>query len=65
MPARLNIDDLSPAARAKFGVKKPRQSQFSKDAARSNALRVLAVLANLTQDQRRRVLELAVKINDV
>jgi hypothetical protein len=65
MPAKLKLEDFSPAARAKLGIKKPRQSQFSKDAVRTNALRVLAEISNLTQDQRRRVLEHARKVNDV
>lgn len=63
--AALTLDDLSPATRKRLGVKKPRQQQFSKDAVRSHALRVLAELAGLTQDQRRRVLEHAKRVNDV
>jgi hypothetical protein len=63
--AKLTLDDLSPAVRRKLGVKRPRVSTFSKDAVRTNALKVLAEIANLTQDQRRRVLAHAVKVNDV
>jgi hypothetical protein len=62
---RLTLDDLPVAVRQKLGVKRPRQSQFSKDEVRTHALRVLAEVASLTQDQRRRVLEHAVKVNAI
>ena len=62
---RLTLDDLPAEARRRLGVRKPRQSQFSKDAVRSHALRVLAEIASLTQDQRRRVLEHAAKVNAI
>lgn len=63
--AKLTLDDLPAAARKRLGVKRPRQSQFSKDAVRTHALRVLAEIASLTQDQRRRVLAHAVAVNAV
>lgn len=63
--AHLTLDDLPAAARKRLGVKRPRQSTFSKDAVRTHALRVLAEIANLTQDQRRRVLAHAVAVNAV
>lgn len=62
---KLTLDDLPPAARAKLGIRKPRQSQFSKDEVRTHALRILAEVSSLTQDQRRRVLEHAVKVNAI
>jgi len=65
---RLNLADLPPAVRSKLakkGIRKPRVSNFSKDAVRENALRVLGVIAHLTQDQRRRVLAHAVSVNAV
>jgi hypothetical protein len=65
MPARLKIEDLPKAAQKKFGLKRPRESQFAKEAVRSNALKILAVINHLSQDQRRRVLEHARKVNDV
>jgi hypothetical protein len=65
MTSRLKLDDLPPEARRKLGIKRPRQSQFSKDAVRTHALRVLAEISNLTQDQRRRVLEHAVRVNAI
>jgi hypothetical protein len=63
--AQLTLDDLSPATRRKLGVKRPRQQQFSKDAVRTHALKVLAEIAHLTQDQRRRVLAHAAAVNAV
>lgn len=62
---KLTLDDLPAAARAKLGIKRTRESQFSKDQVRTHALRVLAEIASLTQDQRRRVLEHAVKVNTI
>lgn len=61
----VNIDELTPETRKKLGLSKPRTSQFSKDEVRSWALRVLAEVATLSQDQRRRVLEHAVKVNAI
>jgi hypothetical protein len=65
---RLNLADLPAAVRsqlAKKGIRKPRVQQFSKDEVRENALKVLAVIAHLSQDQRRRVLAHAVAVNAV
>ena len=63
--SRLTLDDLPAETRRKLGVKTPRVQQFSKDAVRTNALKVLAEIAHLTQDQRRRVLAHAVAVNAV
>lgn len=65
MASKLTLDDLPAATRRKMGLKRPRQSQFSKDAVRTHALKVLAEIAHLTQDQRRRVLAHAVAVNAV
>jgi hypothetical protein len=62
---KLTLDDLPPEARRKLGIKRPRTTQFSKDEVRTHALRVLAEISSLTQDQRRRVLEHAVKVNAI
>jgi hypothetical protein len=62
---KLTIDDLLPATRRKFGLRRPRKTDFAKDAVRTQALRVLAEIATLTQDQRRRVLEHALKVNAI
>lgn len=65
---KLTLDDLPSAVQRQLrqnGVRKPRQQQFSKDAVRQHALRVLAEISTLTQDQRRRVLEHAARVNNV
>lgn len=69
----LNINDLTPEVLAKIGMvdehkkanRKPRQQQFSKEQVRSNAIKVLAVISNLSQSERDRVLAHAVKLNTV
>jgi hypothetical protein len=63
MSATLNAKDLPPELLKQLGLRRPRQNGFSKDKVRTWSLRTLAVLAELTQDQRRRVLEHAMKIN--
>ncbi len=63
MPSSLNLDDLPPALRQQLGIPKPRQNAFRKDRVRTWSLKTLAVLAELTQDQRRRVLEHALRVN--
>ena len=59
----LQLDDIPAATRRRLGLSKPRQQQFSKDQVRTWAIRVLAVVADLNQDQRRRVLQHALKVN--
>lgn len=65
MNKKLTLEDLPPEARRKYGIRRPRKHEFAKDAVRTHALRVLAEIAGLTQDQRRRVLEHAVKVNAI
>lgn len=62
-PRKMTLDDLPAAARRRLGLKKTRTSQFPKDQVRTWAIRVLAVVADLTPDQRRRVLQHAAKLN--
>lgn len=62
-PRRMSLDDLPVEARRRLGLKKARTSQFPKDQVRTWAIRVLAVVADLTPDQRRRVLQHAQKLN--
>lgn len=61
----ISIDDLTPAQRRELGLRKPRQIKFSADQVRTHALKVLAEIAHLTQDQRRRVLDHCLKVNRV
>jgi hypothetical protein len=50
---------------AKAGIRKPRESQFSKDDLRGRSLKILAVMANLSRAERERVLKHALKVNRV
>ncbi|MBA3895122.1 MAG: hypothetical protein H0X69_15800 [Gemmatimonadales bacterium] len=61
------LDDLPADARERLGLKAPRKPRrgMSKDQVRTHALRVLAVIAELSQADRRRVLEQALRANAV
>lgn len=59
----VNVDDLDPEIRKKLGIRKPRKSQFTMNDVRSRSLEILAKMSDLTQEQRRRVLEHALKVN--
>lgn len=68
--AAIPLAELPPAARKAFlkhqGRKHaPRRTTFPKDRARTWAIRVLAIVADLTPDQRARVLQLAARMNNV
>ena len=70
MPDPISIHDLPPEARkavnATLGrTRSPARRTFTADRERTFALRALAVLAELTQDQRRRVSHRALKVNAV
>lgn len=60
---RLSLDDLPPDTWKRLGLTVPRKHAFSKESVRSWSLKVLALMAGLTQDQRRRVLDHALKVN--
>tara|TARA_R100001440_G_scaffold56301_2_gene76120 strand:+ start:446 stop:649 length:204 start_codon:yes stop_codon:yes gene_type:complete len=63
------ITELDPEVLAKLGltkeVAKPREYKFTKDQVRSNAHNVMAVVSKLSQNERRRVLEHCIKLNEV
>jgi len=69
----MNINDLNPETIEKLGLvkehrqvnRKPREQKFSKEQVRSNAIKVLAVVAGLNQSERERVLQHAIKLNSV
>ncbi len=65
----MNIKDLNPETLAKLGLDKelvkPREYKFTKDHVRTNAHNVMAVVSKLSQNERRRVLEHCLKINEV
>tara|TARA_B100000575_G_scaffold269455_1_gene249135 strand:+ start:62 stop:271 length:210 start_codon:yes stop_codon:yes gene_type:complete len=69
----MNINELDKETALKLGVldaykkaiRKPREQKFSKEQVRSNAIKVLAVVAGLNQSERERVLQHAIKLNSV
>jgi hypothetical protein len=61
--ARLKIEDLTPEQLKELGIKMPRKTTFTKEDIRSWALKILAQMSCLTQEQRRRVMEHALKVN--
>ena len=66
MPATINLDDIDPAQRKQLGIRKPREvTSISKDEQRGWALKVLALMANLSRIERERVLRHALKVNKV
>jgi hypothetical protein len=65
MPATINLDDLDPEQRKQLGIRKPRETAFSKDELRGWSLKVLALMANLRRTERERVLRHALKVNKV
>jgi hypothetical protein len=65
MAAIINLDDVPPEQRKEMGLRTPRKSSFGKDELRGWALKVLALMANLTRTERERVLNHALKVNKV
>jgi hypothetical protein len=65
MPATINLEDIDPEQRKHLGIRKQRESTFSKDQLRGWSLKVLALMANLSRTERERVLRHALKVNKV
>jgi hypothetical protein len=61
----LRAEDLPKATRKRLGLRKPRSQNLKREAVRREALAVLAVIRHLTASERRRVLEHALKVNEV
>ena len=61
----ISVDDLTPEARRALGVKRQRRQTMTKDEVRTAAIRVMAVMADLSPAERRRVLAQASKLNEV
>jgi hypothetical protein len=65
MPAQVKLSELSAEVRKQLGVKSPRRRSLSLDNVRTHAIRVLAVIAELTPSERARVLRQAGRMNDL
>jgi hypothetical protein len=65
MAATINLDDINDQQRKQLGIRKSRESSFTKDQLRGWALKVLALMANLSRSERDRVLRHAAKVNRV
>jgi hypothetical protein len=61
----VRASELPPEVLKQLGLKLPRKTSFIKESVRSWSLKCLAMMAELSQDQRRRVLEHAAKLNRV
>jgi hypothetical protein len=61
----VHVDELPAAARKRLGLRRSRQQSFRREDLRREVLGVLAGIRHLSVDQRRRVLEHALKVNDV
>lgn len=64
MAAKLKVEDLPPEMLKQLGIRRPRSHTFSKEQVRTHA-RVLNAIATLSQDERRRVLQHAIKVNEM
>lgn len=65
MPASINLDDIDPEQRKQLGIRKPRETTFSKDEMRGWSLKILALMANLSRAERERVLRHALEVKKV
>ena len=60
----IRIEDLDPVTLEKLGMKAPsKPREFTAEMERQWAIKVLGPIAGLTKDQRRRVLERALKMS--
>jgi hypothetical protein len=65
MPATISANAIPADVARKMKLPRQRPPAFSKEQVRSWAIRVLAEMANLTQEQRRRVLDFAARLNRI
>lgn len=61
----ISLADLPPDVRKKLNVRAPRRRSMTKDDVRTAAIRVMAVIAELSPSDRSRVLAHARRLNDV
>jgi len=59
----MRYENLPPELLKQLNKRRPRRSGFNKESVRSWSLKALAMMSGLTQDQRRRVLDHAMKVN--
>ena len=65
MSGKIDAGDLPPELRRKLGIRRQAKRSMTMHDVRSYSLRVMAVMADLTQRERARVLRQALKVNDV
>lgn len=61
----INVDDLNPETRKRLGLTRSRKSEFKVEDVRREALAVLNLIRHLDSAQRKRVLQHAIKVNNV
>mgnify|MGYP003141767739 CR=1 FL=1 len=61
----INIDELDADTMKKIGLAKPKNYTFLAEHERQYAIKALAVMTGLKQNERKRVLNRALKMNDV
>lgn len=65
MSGKISAADIPAAVRKQLGIKRPARRSMSMHDVRSYSLRVLAVMADLQQRDRARVLRHALRVNAV
>jgi hypothetical protein len=65
MPVSIHLEDLDAEQCKQLGIRRPRESAFSKEELRGWALKTLALMANLSRAERERVLKHPLKLNRV
>lgn len=65
MPASIHLDGFDTEPPKELGIRKPRETAFSKDDLRGLVLNVLGLLANLSRSECERVLNRTLKVNKV
>jgi hypothetical protein len=63
MAATLKATEIPSEMARRIGIPRSKTPGFTKEHVRSRALRLLAEISDLTQDQRRRVLDFALNLN--
>mgnify|MGYP003134340464 CR=1 FL=1 len=61
----MNINDLDQDTLKKLGLQKPRNYSFTAEHERKYAIKVLAVISELKQKERARVLKRSIQMNNI